>query len=596
MSTDVLERAERWLQSDPDPHTRAELKGLVDKARAGDEAARREIAERFSGPLEFGTAGLRGVIGAGEARMNRAVVLRTTAGLARYLLAHDAVKARMGGVVVGYDGRRMSREFAEDTACVLAAVGIPALISPVPCPTPVAAFAVSALGAAAGVMITASHNPPEYNGYKVYWSNAAQIIPPHDKGIAAAIDASPAAKDVPRMDVFEARAKNLARTFPEELERHYLDAIRALSVRGDGDRTIPIVYTPLHGVGNRLTRAALIEAGFGRVTSVPEQAEPDGAFPTVAFPNPEEKGAMDLAFALAARENAAIILANDPDVDRLAVAVRKPEGGYVQLTGNQVGTLLGHYILTGAPASLGGAATVKDAGRKLVLASIVSSPMLGAIARALGVRYEETLTGFKWIANRAMDLQREEGLDFVFGYEEALGYTVGTVVRDKDGIGAAVILAELAGLLAAQGKTLLDELDALGRRYGLFASGQRSVTLPGSEGLAKIGAAMERLRAEAPTKVGPLGVTAMSDFQAQTRKHADGRTEGLALPKSNMIAFDLEGGSRIIARPSGTEPKIKFYFDVREPIAEGEEVRAAQERAEARMEELKKAFAQVAGV
>jgi phosphomannomutase len=455
---------------------------------------------------------------------------------------------------------------------------------------------VSALGAAAGVMITASHNPPEYNGYKVYWSNAAQIIPPHDKGIAAAIDASPAAKDVPRLDVHEGRAKKLVRTFPDELERRYLDAIRALSVRGDGDRTIPIVYTPLHGVGNRLTREALVEAGFPHVTSVPEQAEPDGAFPTVAFPNPEEKGAMDLAFALAEREKATIILANDPDVDRLAVAVRTPEGRYVQLTGNQVGTVLGHYVLTGAPASLQEAGAVKDAGKKLVLASIVSSPMLGSIARALGVRYEETLTGFKWIANRAMDLQREAGLDFVFGYEEALGYTVGTVVRDKDGIGAAAIMAELAALLAASKKTLLDELDALGRRYGLFASGQVSVTLPGSEGLAKIGAAMDRLRAAPPSKVGPLGVTAVSDFQAQARKHADGRTEPLSLPKSNMMAFDLEGGSRIIARPSGTEPKIKFYFDVREPIAEGEEVRGAQERAEARMEELKKAFSVLAGV
>jgi phosphomannomutase len=631
MTTDVLARAQSWLDSDPDPDTRAELQRLLDTASSGDEPARRDLAERFSGPLEFGTAGLRGVIGAGEARMNRAVVLRTTAGLARYLLAQDAEAARTRGVVVGYDGRRMSLEFAEDTACVLAAAGIPALVSPVVCPTPVAAFAVSALGAVAGVMITASHNPPEYNGYKVYWGNAAQIIPPHDKGIAAAIDASPAAKDIPRMDIAAARAtKNLVRSFPDDLERRYLDAIRALSVRSEGDRTIPIVYTPLHGVGNRLTRAALAEAGFSRVTSVPEQAEPDGAFPTVAFPNPEEKGAMDLAFALGERENATIILANDPDVDRLAVAVRKPEGGlgaqpgepggasnvesglgaqpgspggasnvesgYTQLTGNQVGTLLGHYVLTGAPASLQELRAVKDAGNKLVLASIVSSPMLGSIARELGVRYEETLTGFKWIANRAMDLQQEAGLDFVFGYEEALGYTVSTVVRDKDGIGAAVILAELAALLAASKKTLLDELDALGRRYGLFASGQRSVTLPGSEGLAKIGTAMDRLRTAPPSKVGPLGVTAVSDFQAQTRKHADGRTEGLSLPKSNMLAFDLEGGSRIIARPSGTEPKIKFYFDVREPIAEGEEVRAAEARAEARMEELKKAFSLLAGV
>jgi phosphomannomutase len=445
-------------------------------------------------------------------------------------------------------------------------------------------------------MVTASHNPPEYNGYKVYWGNGAQIIPPHDKGIAAAIDAQPGAKDVARASLEEARASGQVRSFPEDLERKYLDAVHSCAVRADGDRAIRIVYTPLHGVGNRLTRMALAEAGFSNVVTVPEQAEPDGAFPTVAFPNPEEKGAMDLAFALATRENAPLILANDPDVDRLAVAVRKPEGGYVQLTGNQVGTLLGHYLLTKAPACLTAAAPVAEAGERLVLASIVSSPQLGAIARALGVRYEETLTGFKWIANRAMEIERETGARFVFGYEEALGYTVGTVVRDKDGIGAAVRLAELAAVLAAGDKSLLDELEALARRYGLFASGQRSVTLPGSEGLGQIQAAMDRLRAAKPKQVGSLGVVSLSDFQARVRTLADGRTEAITLPASNMIALDLEGGSRIIARPSGTEPKIKFYFDVREPMAEGESVHAAEARAEGRMEELKTAFAGIVGV
>jgi len=444
--------------------------------------------------------------------------------------------------------------------------------------------------------VTASHNPPEYNGYKVYWGNGAQIIPPQDKGIAAAIDQMPAAKDVPRLGIEEARERGLVRSFPEGLERRYVDAVLALSARKDGDRSLSIVYTPLHGVGNRLVRQVLAAAGFTNVTTVPEQAEPDGAFPTVAFPNPEEKGAMDLSFALAAKENAPLILANDPDVDRLAVAVRGPSGKYVQLTGNQVGTLLGHYLLTHAPASLSEVLPVDRASQKVVIASIVSSPMLGAIARTLGVRYEETLTGFKWIANRAMDLERTSKLEFVFGYEEALGYTVGMLVRDKDGIGAALLLAELAAVLAAAGKNLLDELDALSRRYGLYASGQRSLTLPGTEGVAEIQAAMDRLRASRPAKVGPLAVLSQSDFQAQTRVYPDGRTEPLSLPKSNMIALDLEGGSRIIARPSGTEPKIKFYFDIREPIAEGEAVSAAESRANARMEELKRAFSAVVGV
>jgi phosphomannomutase len=588
MDTALLERAEQWLAHDPDPAARAELRGLLDQARAdASEAAMAELGERFAGALEFGTAGLRGLLGAGESRMNRAVVLRTTAGLARYLLETDAAAARSGGVAVGYDARRMSRELAEDTACALAAAGIPAHLSPIACPTPVTAYAVTKLGAVAGVMITASHNPPAYNGYKVYWGNGAQIIPPHDKGIAAAIEASPAADAVPRLSVADARERGLLHDFPAALERAYLDAIHALSVRPDGDRSIPIVYTPLHGVGDRLTRKALAEAGFTRVVSVPEQAEPDGAFPTVVFPNPEEKGALDLAYALARKEGAELVIANDPDVDRLALAVRLPSGDYVQLTGNQVGVLLGHYVLTeGAGAS----------GDRVCLASVVSSPMLGSIARALGVRYEETLTGFKWIANRAMEIERATGARFVFGYEEALGYTVSTVVRDKDGIGAAVVAAELAAVLRAEGRTLLDELEALARRYGLFVSGQRSITLPGQDGAARIAALMERLRKAPPSQLGSFDVVATSDFQARTRTPKGGAPEPIALPASNVLVFELEGQSRVIARPSGTEPKIKFYFDVREPMAEGEPMPDADARAKARMAELQAAFLEAAGV
>jgi len=582
----ILEPAERWLAHDPDTTTQAELRRLLDAARAGDDGARTELRERFVGPLEFGTAGLRGVLGAGESRMNRSVVLRTTAGLAHYLLQTIGDEARERGVAVGYDGRRMSREFAEDTACALAAAGIKSYISPIPCPTPIAAFAVSYLRAAAGVMITASHNPPEYNGYKAYWENAAQIIPPHDTGIAAAIYNMPPADQVPRMTVLEAREKGLVRDFPESLERDYLDAVRALSVRKDGDRSISIVYTPLHGVGNRLVRKALEEANFKNVTSVPEQAEPDGAFPTVVFPNPEEKGAMDLSFALARKQNADLVLANDPDVDRLSVAVRLPDGGYLQLTGNQVGVLLGHYLLTEG----------KTEGDRLVLASLVSSPMLGAIAGALGVRYEETLTGFKWIANRAMELERTENLKFVFGFEEALGYTVGPLVRDKDGISAAVLLAELVAVRKVEGKTLLDELESLSRRYGLFVSGQRSFTMPGSEGMSAIAASMEQLRKSPPTAIGGAQVVSRSDLQARTRWRRDGGTEALALPPSNVLVYDLEGGSRIIARPSGTEPKIKFYFDIREEMREGEPIADAEARARSKMDALAVAFCALAGM
>lgn len=581
---DLYARADAWIAHDPDPVTRHELHALVARARAGDEPALRQLKDRFSGPLEFGTAGLRGVIGAGESRMNRSVVLRTTWGLAMYL--HEQVPGvRTRGVVIGYDARRMSREFAEDTAGVLAAQGIPAILSQIAIPTPLTAFAVKHLGAAAGVMVTASHNPPEYNGYKVYWGNGAQIIPPHDTGIAAWIARAEPGDDVPAMPLDVGRVKGLVRDIEPAVERTYLDEVRKLGVRHDGDRGVKMVYTPLHGVGDRLTRLALAEAGFTAVTSVPQQAEPDGAFPTVAFPNPEEKGALDLSYALADKEGADLVLANDPDVDRLAVAVRAPGGGWVQLSGNQVGTLLGHYLLTEGPQ-----------GDRIVLASIVSSPQLGTIARALGVRYEETLTGFKWIANRAMELERETGARFVFGYEEALGYTVGSLVRDKDGIGAAVVLAEVAAVRRAQGKSLLDALDDIAREYGVFVSGQRSITMPGADGVAAIKRLMVELRGKAPEAFGGLSVEAVSDLLAGTRRARGGAVEKLALPPSDVLVYALEGGSRVIARPSGTEPKIKFYFDVREPAAAGESPREAEARAKAKMAELMAAFSAFAGV
>ena len=541
-----------------------------------------DLAYRFAGPLEFGTAGLRGLLGAGVNRMNRAVIRRTTHGLGRYLLSVDEATARARGVVIGHDARRLGREMAEDTASVLAALGIPARITSGLCPTPLLAFAVKDLGAAAGVMVTASHNPPAYNGYKVYWGNGAQIIPPHDKGIAAAIAAAPEASAVPCPPFAEG---GLVSRFGAEVERRYLDAVHALSARRDGDRSLPLVYTPLHGVGDRLTRAVLAEAGFTDVTSVPEQREPDGAFPTVAFPNPEEKGALDLALALARARRAPLVIANDPDVDRLALAVRDREGGYVQLTGNQVGALLGHYLLTEG----------KPGDDRLVVATLVSSPQLGAMARALGVRYEETLTGFKWIANRAMEVERETGARFVFGFEEALGYCVGRVVRDKDGISAAVLAAELAAVRWADGKTLLDELEALARRYGLFVSGQRSLTMPGKDGLDRIAAVMAHLRASPPARVGGLPVLSVSDYEARRRTAADGAVTPLSLPPSNVLGFELGGGSRVVARPSGTEPKIKFYVDLCEPIADGEPFDAAERRAGEKMEALASAFLAVAG-
>jgi phosphomannomutase len=605
----LAQRARKWAAADPDAATRAEIERLL----AEPDLAKTDLADRFAAPLEFGTAGLRGILGAGPNRMNRAVVLRTTWGLARYLLETTPDAARRG-VIVGYDGRHLSREFAEDTACALAAAGITTYLGTDVMPTPLCAFAVTKLGCAAGVMITASHNPPEYNGYKAYWGNGAQIVPPTDVGIARAIDSAPSAKDVPRLAFDDAKAKGLVRMVGEELERDYLAEVAKLGLRSDGDRAFSIVYTPLHGVGDKLARLAFSQAGFGQVASVPQQQRPDGAFPTVTFPNPEEKGAMDLAFALAKANAADLVVANDPDADRLAIALPSAASptGWVQLTGNQVGVLLGHYVMTGGLANLERAAAPSGAasgapsaapsaalsgapsGEPLVIASIVSSPMMGVVAKALGAHYEEVLTGFKWIANRAMDLKRDRGWVFVFGFEEALGYTVGELVRDKDGISAAVLFAELVAVLRSKGTTVLAHLEALYRRYGLFTSTQLNITRKGAEGIAELRAIMARLRKDPPWQIADDEVVTIRDYLTQVAVSKSGAKTALDLPRSDVLAFELASGCRLIARPSGTEPKAKFYIDVREPIAEGESLSDAEARAAATAKKLADAFAAIA--
>ena len=564
-----------WIDGDlgdagsPD---RAELTDLLARA-ASDPAVAEDLHERFVAPLEFGTAGLRGLLGVGVNRMNRAVVVRTTAGLAAALekLVPDAKKR---GVVIGYDGRRQSDVFAKDAADVLLAAGFRVFAFGEPEPTPLIAFAVKDTGAAAGIMVTASHNPPEYNGYKVYWENGAQIIPPIDQEIAAAIAAAPAAKDVVRTGGGTAEALGL------EIEQRYLDGAMSLSLSRAGERGLCIVHTALHGVGTKLVRQLLGRAGFSKVISVAEQAEPDGEFPTVRFPNPEEKGAMDLAYQTGRAHGADLILANDPDADRLSVAVPDGAGGYVQLTGNEVGALLGHYVMTRGPQ-----------GQNVVLCSLVSSPMLGVMAEALGVRHEETLTGFKWIANRALALEAEAGVRFEFGFEEALGYTVGQLVRDKDGVSAALIFAELAAQLHAEKKTVQGALLALAAQYGVFVSSQLTVTKPGEKGAAELRAIMTSLRNEKIAEIAGVKVLSTTDVGGGIRSFADGRpNETLSMPSSDVLVWQLEGGSRIIARPSGTEPKAKVYFDVREPVAPGEAPAVARERALARMAELEAAM------
>ena len=578
---ELIGRAHAWIAGDPDPDDAAELEALVARR---EEA---ELAERMAGPLEFGTAGLRGVLGAGESRMNRAVVIRTGAGLARHVLA--SVEGAAGrGFVVGCDGRRLGRAFAEETARVLAGAGLRVHLFRGFVPTPLVAFAVRELGAAGGVMVTASHNPPEYNGYKVYWSDGAQIVPPHDRAIAAAIAGAGPAREVPRPPLEEARARGLVLDVPDETLTRYREAVAALSLDRRGRDLVRIVFTPMHGVSDPFVRDALARFGFECVTSVPEQRAPDPEFSTVTLPNPEEPGALDLALDLARRERATLVLANDPDGDRLAVAVPSTlEGGWRQLTGNEIGILLGEHLLRRADEP--------GAAPRLVATTVVSSPALGVMARYFGAGYEETLTGFKWIATAAMRRETETGERFLFGYEEALGYTVGTAVRDKDGVSAAAVFAELTALAAVEGRSIEDELERIARAHGLFASRQVSLVRKGLEGAAEIRATMDRLRASRPARIGAHDVLAVRDVERGLRRDRDGCETELALPRSNVLAFDLDGGARVVARPSGTEPKIKFYFDLREAVAEAEPHGEARARALGRLDALEQSFLELAG-
>ncbi len=556
MTNSVVAAAQAWHDQDPDVVTQAELAALLARVDAGDRAAQRDLTERFTGQLEFGTAGLRGVLGAGPQRMNRVLVRKVSAGLATYLQAH-VPNALARGVVLGYDGRRNSLVFVQDTARVLAGAGFKVYLAHRPWPTPTAAWTVERFGAAAGVMVTASHNPPEYNGYKVYWGNAAQIIAPHDVGIAAAID------QIGRTDTLVMPAlDDLLRDgqvviLDESVHDEYLTAVNALRSGSAPHRELVIAYTAMHGVGALSVEAALARAGFSHVHSEPLQRNPDGEFPTVAFPNPEEKGAMDLVLALAAKVQADLVLANDPDADRLCVAVPGIGKPYHVLSGDQVGALLADYLLT-----------IGSGTDRMVATTVVSSQLLGFLAQAAQVAYRETLTGFKWIANAALTYEAATGGHFVLGYEEALGYSVGPLVRDKDGVSACVIFAELMAWNRAQGRTVLAHLEDIYRRVGLFVTEQVSLTMPGSEGLAAIATIMTRVRSKPITTIGAYAVREAVDLAAG----ADG------LPPSNVLIFRLDGGHRVIMRPSGTEPKLKSYYEVRVVVGADEPIATATER------------------
>ena len=539
----LLGTARAWAAEDPDPQTRAELDDLVRRCEEGDARAEADLADRFDGTLEFGTAGLRGALGAGSNRMNRVVVSRAAAGLAAYLrAARSPGSTGTDSVVIGYDARHNSEVFARDTAEVMTGAGFTAHVLPRPLPTPILAFAIRELGCVAGVMVTASHNPPEDNGYKVYLGDGSQIVPPADVDIAAQIAAVGSLDDVPR--------GGPGRVLSESIVDRYLDTVAELAQ--DGPRDLSVVYTPLHGVGAVSVQQVLETAGFAPPRVVPQQEEPDPDFPTVAFPNPEEPGAMDLAMALAAEHDADLVVANDPDADRCAAAVPGPHG-WRMLRGDEVGALLAHHLL--ARGTTGTYA-----------ASIVSSSLLGKQAAAAGQPFVQTLTGFKWIA-------RAEGL--AFGYEEALGYCVDPEhVRDKDGISALLLLCELAADLKAQGRGLTDLLDDIAAEHGLHATDQLSVRVAD---LADIAAAMQRLRRTPPATLGGLAVVRVEDL-------AEGSAD---LPPTEGLRYSLAEGARVIVRPSGTEPKIKCYLEVVLAVDPEDGVDAARIAAAGRLDAIR---------
>ncbi|WP_421083527.1 phospho-sugar mutase [Rothia nasimurium] len=527
----LLEEARAWATLDPDAETKAQLEGIIAAAEGGDDAAAADLADRFSGTLQFGTAGLRAELGAGPMRMNRVVVQRAAQGLANYATARAAAEGwDKISAVVGFDARKNSDVFALDTAAIFTAAGISVQLMPSALPTPVTAWATREYEAEIGVMVTASHNPPNDNGYKVYLGGAAvdpgargaQIIPPYDGDIAAAI----AAVDTPVL------AEEGWEVLPESVATDYI--ARVLPLVEKKPRDLKIVLTPMHGVGGKTAETVLRQAGFTDVTLVPEQADPDPLFSTVAFPNPEEPGALDLAMALAEKIDADLIIANDPDADRAAFAVKR-NGSWAMLRGDEAGAILATRVL----------ASVKDPAEATFANSIVSSRLAGAIARAAGVKHLETLTGFKWIA-------RVDNL--TFGYEEALGYCVDHAqVRDKDGISAALVMADYAAELKEAGSSLPALLDDIAAEHGVYATDQLSVRV---SDLAEIPAMMKRLRASAPTELAESTVTVVEDL-----------TEGTAdLPPTDGMRYYTEDQTRVIVRPSGTEPKLKCYLEVVMPV------------------------------
>ena len=550
---DYMEKYRFWLASDAfDEETKKELQAID-----GDD---KEIKERFYKDLEFGTGGLRGIIGAGTNRMNKYTVGKATQGLANYILKNNPDGAKMG-VAIAYDSRNMSPEFAERSALVLNANGIKAYVFDELRPTPELSYAVRALGCTAGIVVTASHNPPEYNGYKVYWADGAQVVYPKDKGIIGEVNAISDFSLIKTMDRKEAEEKGLFNVIGKEIDDGFIKAIKAQAVRPEEIKKaedMVIVYTPLHGTGNKPVRRVLSEVGFKNVYVVPEQEKPDKNFSTVGYPNPEDPKAFTLAIELAKEKNAEIIVGTDPDADRIGVVIRDEKGNYDILTGNMTGALLTEYVLNGR----------KEKGllpeNAAVIKTIVTTEMVRAIAESYNAELIEVLTGFKFIGEKIKQFEEDHSHTFVFGFEESYGCLSGTYARDKDAVGAAMLVCEMAAYYKNRGMTLHDALEELYKKYGFYKEGVKSVTLKGIDGAEKIGKIMAYLRENTPEGFGGNKVITVKDYKSGVFTDvATGNKSESPLPASDVLYYNLEDRAWLCVRPSGTEPKIKFYMGVK---------------------------------
>ena len=550
---DYMEKYRFWLVSDAfDEETKKELQAID-----GDD---KEIKERFYKDLEFGTGGLRGIIGAGTNRMNKYTVGKATQGLANYILKNNPDGAKMG-VAIAYDSRNMSPEFAERSALVLNANGIKAYVFDELRPTPELSYAVRALGCTAGIVVTASHNPPEYNGYKVYWADGAQVVYPKDKGIIGEVNAISDFSLIKTMDRKEAEEKGLFNVIGKEIDDGFIKAIKAQAVRPEEIKKaedMVVVYTPLHGTGNKPVRRVLDEVGFKNVYVVPEQEKPDKNFSTVGYPNPEDPKAFTLAIKLAKEKNAEIIVGTDPDADRIGVVIRDEKGNYDILTGNMTGALLTEYVLNGR----------KEKGllpeNAAVIKTIVTTEMVRAIAESYNAELIEVLTGFKFIGEKIKQFEEDHSHTFVFGFEESYGCLSGTYARDKDAVGAAMLVCEMAAYYKNRGMTLHDALEELYKKYGFYKEGVKSVTLKGIDGAEKIGKIMAYLRENTPEGFGGNKVLTVKDYKSGVFTDvATGNKSESPLPASDVLYYNLEDRAWLCVRPSGTEPKIKFYMGVK---------------------------------